>query len=138
MTPVLLALLIQVNPVAFTTVASGSHSGLDEPRQAVVRVDEEWHALWKLHSPGQPAPSVDFQKEMVVGVFLGSRPTAGYVVHIVRITEEKGELRIEYRERRPAPGAIVAQVITMPFHLVRLPRRPGAVRFERVPDGGAR
>jgi hypothetical protein len=117
--------------VSFTTIARGPNSGIDEPRQVVVRAAEQWQALWRQHST-EPAPTVDFEKHMVAGVFLGSRPTAGYDVEVVRIVEVDGGLRVEYRTRRPAPDRIVAQVITAPFHLVRLPQTAGTVRFEAL------
>ena len=33
----------------------------------------EWSAIWGQHAPGRPAPSVDFTREMVAGVFFGSQ-----------------------------------------------------------------
>ena len=69
---------------------------------------------------------------MVVGVFLGSRPTAGFGITIVGTREDQGELVVQYRETRPARGLITAQVITSAFHIVALPTRAGQVKFERV------
>ena len=78
------------------------------------------------------AAAGDFTREMVVGVFLGSRPTAGYGVEIVRAREEAGALVVQYREGSPSRDAMTAQVITMPYHLVAVPRDEGEVRFEKV------
>ena len=58
---------------------------------------------------------------MVVGVFLGGRPTAGYGVEIVGVREEHGALVVEYGETRPPAARITAQVLTAPYHLVRFP-----------------
>ena len=69
---------------------------------------------------------------MVVGVFLGSRPTAGYSVEIVRTTEQPDGLVVEYREGSPARDMMTAQVITTPYHLVAVPKRTGEVKFEKV------
>jgi hypothetical protein len=40
---------------------------------------------------------------------------------------------VQYRETKPAPDAIAAQILTSPFHLVAVPRADGDVKFERVP-----
>ena len=40
------------------------------------------------------------RREMVVAVFLGSRPTAGYSVEIVGATDDGGVLVVQYRETR--------------------------------------
>jgi hypothetical protein len=114
------AMLFQV-VVTFTTLAQGSNSQIMEPRQVVVRSAAEWQTLWKAHSP-QPAPVVDFSRSIIVGVFLGSRPTAGYQVAITALKSQDGKAIVEYVERRPEVGAIVAQVLTSPFHLVSIPR----------------
>ena len=112
-----------------TTVAQGALSSVDEPLQVVVRTQREWDSLWKRHGSGQPAPAVDFGKKMVVCVFLGSRPTAGYKVDIVGIVAEGEAIVVRYTERKPPPDRVVAQVVTAPFHLVSCDRQEGAVRF---------
>ena len=70
---------------------------------------------------------------MVVGVFLGSRPTAGYRVELVRVRDEGGALIVQYREVPPPPDSVTAQVFTRPYALWAVAARPGEVRFERVP-----
>jgi hypothetical protein len=114
------AMLLQA-VVMFTTLAQGSNSHIMEPRQLVVRSAAEWQTLWKAHSP-QPAPVVDFSRSIIVGVFLGSRPTAGYEAAITAVKSQGGKAIVEYVEHRPEVGAIVAQVLTSPFHLVSIPK----------------
>ncbi len=115
--------------IPLTTVARGTLSSIDQARQVVARTEAELEALWKQHGSGQPTPKIDFRTRMVVGVFAGSRPTAGYGVEIVAVRREGTELVVEYREAKPAPDQMVAQIITAPFHLVSLDRQDGAVRF---------
>jgi len=116
-----------------TTIAAGGVSNIMEPREVVVKTAVEWEKLWREHSFDNVArPSVDFAKSMVVGVFLGSRNTGGYDVTITGVEQAQGGLVVRYTEKAPARGAMVAQVITAPFHLVSVPRFDGAVRFERA------
>ena len=91
-----------------------------------------WKQLWQQHSPDRPLPAVDFTKEMVVGVFMGSRPTAGYNLEIVSATENNGTLVVRYREAMPPRGTMTAQVVTSPYHLVTVSFFPGEVKFEKV------
>ena len=118
----LVALLLLQNLVSFATVAEGAISAVDERRHVVVRTAEEWQTLWSSHSPTAPAPAVDFAQSVVVGVFLGARPTDGFSVEITSVREEDNGLLVEYCERRPDPAALVGQIVTSPFHLVTLPR----------------
>lgn len=117
--------------MSIATIDRGELSGVDTPRQVVVRDQAAWAALWREHAPERTPPAVDFARTMVVGVFLGSRPTASYGVTITRVRRENGEIVVSYREDRPPPGAMVAQILTSPFHLVRVERAEGRVRFER-------
>ena len=119
-------------PVPFTTISQSEQSGIEDARQVVVRTPEEWKALWKEHAPGRPMPAVDFSKSTVIGVFLGSRNTAGYRVTITGIERDGATVAATYREERPAARDIVAQVITFPHHLVRVERIEGEVKFVRA------
>jgi hypothetical protein len=119
-------------PVSFSTISHSEQSEVEEARQVVVRTPEEWKALWKEHAPGQPMPAVDFTKSMVIGVFLGSRFTAGYRVTITGIESESASVTVTYRDERPGAGDILAQVITYPHHLVRVERLGGEVKFARA------
>jgi hypothetical protein len=114
------------------TLDRGDQSNVDSEKQVIVRTAAEWKTAWQQHSPDRPLPAVDFTKEMVIGVFLGSRNTAGYGVDIISAQPEHGALVVRYRQRSPAADAITAQVITSPYHIVAVPRAAGDVKFEEV------
>lgn len=118
--------------IPMRTLEKGGNSVIDEARQATARTAEDWAALWRQHAPDRPRPSVDFSKEMVVAVFMGSRPTAGFAVEIVGVSEASGGLVVQYRETRPSRDAMTAQVLTAPYHLVAIPKSAEAVTFEHV------
>ncbi|MCC7415681.1 MAG: protease complex subunit PrcB family protein [Acidobacteria bacterium] len=120
-------------PGAMKTIAQGADSAVDEARQTVARTPVEWAALWRAHDFERPAPAVDFTTSMVVAVFMGSRPSAGFAVQVVGTTRDGNDLIVQYRETVPARGTLAAQILTSPYHLVSLPRVDGDVKFERVP-----
>ncbi len=118
--------------MAFTTIARGQQSRIEEPRQVVVRTTAQWTTLWKEHTGTPNPPAVDFSRSMVIGVFAGSRPTAGYAVEIVAIEKQGAGLVVTYREHAPARDEIVAQVLTSPFDIVRTESDGGPIRFQRA------
>lgn len=120
-------------PPSFTTIAKGEVSGQQEARQVTVRTAEEWRALWKVHAPTEKMPAVDFAKNMVVGIFLGSKPTAGYDVEITGVRTQDKDLIVEYVQKQPGRGQMAAQILTEPFQLVSVPKHAGTVRFVAVP-----
>ena len=111
----------------------GSQSFIDTSKQVVARTQAELDAVWKMHAPSRTAPAVDFSREMVVGLFVGSRNTAGYSLDIAGVDQGQNALVVRYREKEPARAAVVAQVITSPYFLVAVPTYAGDVRFEKVP-----
>jgi hypothetical protein len=117
---------------AMKTIDKGDQSNMDDAKQVAVKTEAALKQLWQQHSPDRPLPAVDFTKEMVVGVFLGSRPTAGYSLEIVSAIQANGSLVVRYREAAPPRGTMTAQVLTSPFHLVAVPFFPGDVKFEKV------
>ena len=123
----------QSGEVSIRDVARGGQSGLRKPRQIVIRSAAEWDALWKEHAaerlPAEPAPTIDFTKETVVGVALGDRPTAGYGVQITRVQRESDRLSVRTLETTPASDTMQATVVTSPFDFVAVPRFEGEIVF---------
>jgi protease stability complex PrcB-like protein len=126
------ALAAQTMTPPLRVVDKGGQSGIGEPRQVVVRTADEWTKLWRVHGMDRALPKVDFTKETIVGVFMGSRPTAGFVIEIVGIADAHGARVVRYKETMPSREAITAQILTSPFELVAIPKVPGDVRFEKV------
>jgi protease stability complex PrcB-like protein len=124
---------IQTPPPTMKTVHKGALSQIDTSRQVIVKTPVEFATMWKSHAADRRMPDVDFTTNMVVGIFLGSRPTAGYGAEIVSALPESGVLVVKYRETRPSPDLIAAQMLTAPFHLVSVPKFDGPVRFEKLP-----
>lgn len=116
------------------TIEKSDQSNVDDAKQVLVRTAAEWTKLWQQHSPDRPRPAVDFSKEMVVGVFMGSRPTAGFTTTIVSAAVANGALLVRYTETMPAPRTMAAQVLTFPYHLAAIPKAAVTdVRFEKTP-----
>jgi hypothetical protein len=114
------------------TLDKGSRSEVALARQVTLRDADAWAALWRAHAPDRPQPAVDFAREMVVGVFLGTRPTAGFAVEMVGYRLEGDHVVVMYRDSRPAGGTLSAQVLTAPYHLAAIPSRIGEVTFEKL------
>jgi hypothetical protein len=119
--------------VTFTAIDRGDQSNIETAREAIVRSASQWTTLWRQHAGDRPLPKVDFTKSTVIAVFLGSRPTGGFAVDITRIERNGADLTVTYRETKPAADAMVSQVLTLPYHIVRIDRFPGPIHFKRAP-----
>jgi VWFA-related protein len=119
-------------PVQMTALNSDLMSGIDRPQQSVAKSAAEFQTLWQQHAPGRPLPAVDFSKQMVVAVFLGSRPSGGFAVEITGVRGEGDATVVRWAERKPGAGQMASQVMTAPSFMATIPRRDGPVRFEKV------
>ncbi len=122
-------------PSTFTTIAQGSSSGVTTYRFEVVTDDAAWQALWVAHAGSGPAPAVDFSADMVVGLWLGPRPTGGYQAIISgfvpgtvlgvpcfdTVCPPQGMI-VTAIEAQPGGSCATPSVVTHPHHIVRLPR----------------
>ena len=115
------------------TIEKGDQSNIDDATQVLVRTEAEWSKLWQRHNPDRPKPAVDFSKEMVVGVFMGSRPNAGFSTAVISATAANGALIVRYRETMPGASSVTAQILTFPYHLVAIPKADVKdVKFEKA------
>ncbi|ACB74417.1 protease complex subunit PrcB family protein [Opitutus terrae] len=114
---------LTARPTAAPQQWSGPHSGVAEPSTRVVRDPAAWTALWQqLDREAPPAPA--WSTRMAVAVFLGQRRSAGFRLEVLATREECGQLVITVREQQPAPGKIVAQVLTSPWAVAVVPASP--------------
>ena len=97
-------------------------SGIREREVVLVRSHEEWERLWRRHTAGvQPQPDlpeVNFNREMVIAVFMGERPSDGYGVQVAAVEETPDTVYVQVEERFPAGGAKRAAVPVSPYHIV--------------------
>ena len=83
---------------------------------------------------------VDFGTSLLVAVVRGQVPTGGYGIAIDGIAAAQDEVRVTVSLADPAPGRILPEVLSYPYHLVVVPRtalptQPG-VRWVAVTPGG--
>jgi hypothetical protein len=116
-----------------TTIDHGQHSHIADAREVLARSAAEWTKVWREHAPTQPLPAIDFATSMVAAVFLGARRTGGFDVEITGTESQGRTLVVTYRANEPARSAPGLQVLTSPYHIIRIPRHDGPVRFSRVP-----
>ncbi len=111
-----------------------SNSAIVEPMQAVIKDAEAWKQMWerihcKVISPVPPLPEIDFSREMMVVVGLGTRSTGGHGIVVNSAFEKDGKLSIIVRKLRPGKNCFTTQAITQPVDIVRLPKIDKPVDF---------
>mmetsp|Transcript_36040 Transcript_36040/g.39833 ORF Transcript_36040/g.39833 Transcript_36040/m.39833 type:complete len:202 (-) Transcript_36040:101-706(-) len=120
----------------FQTIEHGFDSGFKNSAQEVFRLSSEFEALWQSHStifsPPPNIPEVDFESDMVLGVFLGTQNSGGYDIEIKSIEENDSEISVKCETKGPL-GGIVTCALTQPFHIVKISKSTKPVRFIITP-----
>lgn len=114
----------------FTTIDQGATSRIDAARTVVVKDADAWRRLWAEHAgPEIAPPPVDFATSMVVGVFLGSRPSPCYSTAIVGLESVEGKIRVQQVDKIPGPTVRCMMMIATPAHLILTARSEATVEF---------
>jgi hypothetical protein len=111
------------------TLAEGNYGKVTGAFVAVARDLETYAALREL-AENLPRLNADFFKQnIVVGAFLGQRPTGGYGVQITRTKDN----RLRVAAKSPPAGSMTTQALTAPFKIVSVQatnERPVAVEID--------
>lgn len=117
------------------TYSDGALSRIEQPLTRVIRGEAEWDRYWKLHKGDARAVApkdIDWSREQLVAIHLGTRSTSGYSVMVESVAWPKpNEVLVKYVERTPSPDSMVAQVLTSPFTIIRMQRGSGTVVFQK-------
>ena len=108
-------------------------SGIPEQERIVVRDSASWAALWPrivgTHSPRPNPPAVDFTKEMLLVVSMGTRSSGGYVIAIDSMMVAGDSIRVVVREQSPGPRCGTTAALSAPVALARIERSDLPVSF---------
>lgn len=84
----------------------------------------------KLAPQSTSSMKVDWNKEMVIGIFLGERKTGGYKVYVETIDRTTAAVAVvKVVEQKPVKDAMVTEAITSPFILIAI-EKPGVVDWQ--------
>ena len=64
--------------------------------------------------------AADVQKSNFVILNMGQKPTGGYGITVDSVEETDKEIIIKIKELKPEPGAMLMQVITYPYTVVKI------------------
>ena len=107
-------------------VMDGTYAAIDAKKEVLITGNEEYQALmievYKNLDQMPRIPVVDFTKNSLVAVFLGSKPSGGYFAGIDNIMESSKTLEVNVTETTPGKNCMVSDVLTAPYVIVKIPK----------------
>jgi hypothetical protein len=111
-----------VPPVIIQDAFQGFQCNATEPQTLLIHDKIAWAKLWADHfGADAAAPPVDFGKQMAVAIFMGKKPTGGYLVWIPSVLQVDAHLLVNDRTRAPQPGEVVSLAATSPYYIAIIP-----------------
>jgi hypothetical protein len=110
-------------PVDFETILTGQHSLIDTAAVFLIDNEQDWENIWKLAQgniePMPPVMRIDFDKFMILAVFMGRKNTGGYSNEISEISRNGDMLNVKVINH-VSGGGMMLPVLTSPFQIVRI------------------
>lgn len=104
-------------------VTQSDHCGLTAPGLVYVSSAQQVPMLAELPAQNlslEPLRALDFEREHLVLVGLGQKPTGGYGVTLESSVIAGDTLQLRVSVRRPAPGSLVTQALTTPCAVIAI------------------
>jgi hypothetical protein len=121
--------------VPFEVIHSGVYSSITDKREVVVKNNDDYQKLMdELYSnlDQRPTiPEVDFNKNYVAAVFMGTRNTGGYSINVDKVIRRTNDLTVSVYETSPGKSCVVTESITYPYEIAKIPKIDKPVKFIR-------
>ncbi|MFH1379861.1 MAG: protease complex subunit PrcB family protein [bacterium] len=125
-----------INPI-YTREWKGSYCGLTKAYQTIIRDAENWENIWTVFTRDRPRrvliPQIDFSKNSVVVLCMGSQQSSGYSIHIDSVEKTDDSITVYYTETRPNPdNQQSAPLPSQPYHLKVIPYTAAHIQFKKI------
>ena len=121
-----------------TRITNRRNSGFGDQARIVIRDSTLWHAIWMHITETQdPAPAVDFGRDMVIIAALGGQRSGCCAIHVDSVVGGSVDVTAYVRSGRAGEGCIVTMGFTEPIDVVRVPRAGHPVVFAEKQVVGA-
>lgn len=125
----------EMKEIEIAHITRGPFCGVEQQQNIAVTDNSHWKELWttvqRNRRPADDLPEIDFSRQTVICVFLGTRSTGGYSVEILGASLHRDTLTVLYSTESPAPGDMVSMAITQPCHIVSVDATAEQVEFIR-------
>jgi hypothetical protein len=123
--------------VPWRSVASGTSGGVQKFTAKLISNQADWANFCRLDGFTESMPQIDFFKERLVVVALGTRNTGGYSVTVTDVRPQtNGSFDIIAVESTPAPNMMTTQAITTPFTVIAVDRQVSTINVKITQQQG--
>ena len=124
-----------MNTVNWSILSSGNQCGVEVAKKVLVKTQAEFDILWKECFQNMPVgnekPNIDFSKDWVVGVFLGTINKGGHNIAIEDLKETENGLKASLTHTKPGSNCLTTMSLEFPYVIVRVKQfRPDTIEYD--------
>ncbi|MBE9490752.1 MAG: protease complex subunit PrcB family protein [Bacteroidetes bacterium] len=127
---------ISQDVIAFETIAQDEFGGMTDSKFIVIKDEatfiEVYRLIGKDRLPKVEMPTIDFEKETVIALFLGEKTSGGYFITVKQIVVISDKVNVAYKVTSPKPGDMVTTVMTQPYCIIKMPKTSKEVVFSKL------
>lgn len=113
-----------------TSEWSGEWCAIEAPENRLARNAAELRQFWERSKIHPVVTELGDGKQMLAGIFLGSRPGRGYEIHLTSVENRPNQLLIKYRVRNTGFTDAAGSQLSRPYLVVLLPYSELPVVFQ--------
>lgn len=118
--------------ISFTEVMKGGHSNIEVAQSFVIKdqasLNNVFASINQTREPKLSIPSIDFESEMLIALFMGMKNSGGYSVKIDSIISKPKELVVFVKETKPKGRTTM--VMTQPYYIAKIKKTNKTVVFK--------
>lgn len=116
--------------VSFSVLSAGAAAAnMTEQKNFRATDAAQLAEVWALaHGEGAKPPAVNFEKEEVLAVFDGERPSGGYGVSVERVVDNGSVREVSILHAAPGPSCATSEAVTSPFQIVRVKKSDNQIQ----------
>ena len=124
--------------VVFTPIEiqSGDNGGFKTNTNLVISTQEEFLKIWDqafaYYMNKETAPSIDFEKNVVLLVALGQKTSGGHTIKVSSVVETKDSTIVNILKTSPGKSCMTAEVITYPYQIVQIEKPIKNIQFSAI------
>jgi PrcB C-terminal len=121
------------NIIAFELLAQDFYGGMTDSKFIVIKDIKALNLVYNLINEGKTpelkTPSINFEQETVLALFLGEKNSGGYSINVEQIMNVIDKVNVVYKITSPKAGEMVTTVMTQPYCIVKIPKTSKEIVF---------
>lgn len=119
--------------VPFEVIHSGTYCSVSAKKEVVITNNDDYQKLMGevyANLDQMPRiPDVDFTKNDVVAVFMGTKNTGGYAINFDKVIKRTDAVTCAVFESSPGKNCSVTEALTQPYEIVKIPKMNKKIKF---------